>query len=275
MMKPESKKYLVDIGGKELTFDTGKLAGQAGGAVTVQLGDAQIFGVATMSSNPREGIDFFPLSVDYEERMYAGGRIPGSFFRREGRPTEEAILTARLTDRPLRPLFPKDMRNDVQVILYAFSADGVNPLDILAINAASASLAISDIPWDGPVGAVRVGRVDGEFVLNPTFEELTKSDLDLRLAGTRDAVLMVEAGADEIDEKVMVAAIEFGQDAIQPIISTIEKMVDEAGKTKREYPSFEIPESIKKAVADKVSSRLDEILNQELSNLNFMEILIH
>jgi polyribonucleotide nucleotidyltransferase len=269
MMKPESKKYLVDIGGKELTFDTGKLAGQAGGAVTVQLGDAQIFGVATMSSNPREGIDFFPLSVDYEERMYAGGRIPGSFFRREGRPTEEAILTARLTDRPLRPLFPKDMRNDVQVILYAFSADGVNPLDILAINAASASLAISDIPWDGPVGAVRVGRVDGEFVLNPTFDELTNSDLDLRLAGTRDAVLMVEAGADEIDEKVMVAAIEFGQDAIQPIISTIEKMVDEAGKTKKEYPSFEISESIKKAVADKVSSRLDEILNQEYIKSEF------
>jgi polyribonucleotide nucleotidyltransferase len=218
MMNPKPKTYQVDVGGKELTFETGKLAGQAGGAVTIQLGDSQIFGVATMSSNPREGIDFFPLSVDFEERMYAGGRIPGSFFRREGRPTEEAILTARLTDRPLRPLFPKDMRNDVQVILYTFSADGENPLDILAINAASAALAISDVPWDGPVAAVRIGKIDGEFVLNPTFEEIAKSDLDLRLAGTRDAVLMVEAGANEVAEDVMVTALEFGQAAIQPII---------------------------------------------------------
>ena len=238
-MKPELNKiYQVQVGNNQLTFETGKLAGQAGGAVTLQLGESQIFGVATMSSNPREGIDFFPLSVDYEERMYAGGRIPGSFFRREGRPTEEAILTARLTDRPLRPLFPKEMRNDVQVILYAFSADGENPLDILAINAASAALSISDIPWDGPVGAVRVGRIEDEFVLNPTFDELAKSDLDLRLAGTRDAVLMVEAGANEIAEDIMVAALEFGHAAIQPIISVIDQMTAEIGKTKREYPSF-------------------------------------
>ena len=206
-MNPESKTFQVEVGGKSLTFETGKLAGQAGGAVTVQIGESQIFGVATMSGKPREGIDFFPLSVDYEERMYAGGRIPGSFFRREGRPTEEAILTCRLTDRPLRPLFPKDMRNDVQVILYAFSADGENPLDILAINAASAALSISDIPWDGPIGAVRIGRIDGEFVVNPTFEEIEKSELDLRLAGTRDAVLMVEAGANEVSEDLMVSAL--------------------------------------------------------------------
>ena len=130
-----------------------------------------MFGAATMSNQPRPGIDFFPLTVDYEERMYAGGRIPGSFFRREGRPSEEAILTARLTDRPLRPLFPKDMRNEVQVIMYSFSADGENPLDILAINAASAALMISDIPLGGPVGAVRVGRIDGKFIVNPTFPE--------------------------------------------------------------------------------------------------------
>ena len=141
-MNPQAKKYAVEVGGKELTFETGKLAGQAGGAVTVQLGDSQIFGVVTMSKNPREGIDFFPLSVDYEERMYAGGRIPGSFFRREGRPTEEAILTDRLTDRPLRPLFPKVLRNEVQIIIYSFSTDGENPIDILAVNAASAALMI-------------------------------------------------------------------------------------------------------------------------------------
>ena len=268
-MKPESKKYQVEVGGKTLTFETGKLAGQAGGAVTIQLGESQVFGVATMSDSPREGIDFFPLSVDYEERMYAGGRIPGSFFRREGRPTEEAILTARLTDRPLRPLFPKDMRNDVQVILYAFSADTENPLDILAINAASAAISISNIPWDGPVGAVRVGRIKGEFIVNPTFSEQIVSDLDLRLAGTRDAVLMVEAGANEVTEDVMVAALEFGHAAIQPIIALIDQMAAEVGKPKRAYPSFSVPESIKKAVLDKVSPRLSEILDRDFIKAEF------
>ena len=270
-MKPEGKTFIVEVGSKELTFETGKLAGQAGGAVTVQVGESQIFGVVTMSKSPREGIDFFPLSVDYEERMYAGGRIPGSFFRREGRPTEEAILTCRLTDRPLRPLFPKDLRNDVQVILYAISADGQNPLDILAINAASAALAISDVPWDGPVGAVRIGRIDGEFVVNPTFEELAKSELDLRLAGTKDAVLMVEAGANEISEEVMVAALEFGHQSIQPIIDMINQMAAEIGKEKREYTSFAIPASIKKAVADKVSGPLTEILNRDFVKAEFYE----
>jgi polyribonucleotide nucleotidyltransferase len=275
MMKPELKTYQVEVGSKILTFETGNLAGQAGGAVTVQLGESQIFGVATMSANPREGIDFFPLSVDYEERMYAGGRIPGSFFRREGRPTEEAVLTARLTDRPLRPLFPKDMRNDVQVILYAFSADGDNPLDILAINAASVALSISDIPWDGPIGAIRVGRVDGEFVLNPTFDELAKSDLDLRLAGTRDAVLMVEAGAGEVTEDVMVAALEFGHSAIQPIITVIDQMTAEIGKPKKEYPSFSVPEAIKNAVAEKISDQLDSILDQDFVKSEYYAAMDH
>ena len=261
-MKPEAKTYQVEVGGKTMTFETGKLAAQAGGAVTLQLGESQIFGVATMSNTPREGIDFFPLSVDYEERMYAGGRIPGSFFRREGRPTEEAILTARLTDRPLRPLFPKDMRNDVQVILYAWSADGENPLDILAVNAASAALAISDIPWDGPVGAVRIGRIDGEFIVNPTFAQLEESDLDLRLAGTSEAVLMVEAGAKEVTEDVMVAALEFGHASIQPIIATIKQMAADVGKPKRDYPSYGVIESVKDEVYAKVAPRLNEILAQ-------------
>jgi polyribonucleotide nucleotidyltransferase len=174
-MQPESKQFTAEVGGKTLTFATGKLAGQAGGAVTVRLGDTLLFASATMSNEPRAGINFFPLSVDYEERMYAGGRIPGSFFRREGRPTENAILTARLTDRPLRPLFPKDMRNDVQVIIYALSSDDENIIDVLAINVASAALMISDIPWNGPVGAVRIGRVDGEFVVNPTYPQLEVS----------------------------------------------------------------------------------------------------
>ena len=155
-MKQQVNNYQFTLGNKTFTYETGHLAGQAGGAVTLRVGDTMIFAATTMSDEVRQGIDFFPLTVDYEERMYAGGRIPGSFFRREGRPTEEAILTARLTDRPLRPLFPKDLRNDIQVILYSFSTDGENPIDILAVNAASAALMISDIPWGGPVGAVRV-----------------------------------------------------------------------------------------------------------------------
>ena len=166
--------------------------------------EAIVFAAATMGG-VREGIDFFPLQVEYEERLYAGGKIPGSFFRREGRPGTEAILTSRLTDRPLRPLFQHGMRNEVQVIMFSLSSDGVNPLDVLAINAASAAIMISDIPWGGPVGAVRVGRVNGEFVINPTFAEIETSDLDLRIAGTRDAILMVECGANEIPEDVMVA----------------------------------------------------------------------
>src|SRR4030067_627554 len=168
-MKPETKLYRWMVGGKPITFETGTLAGQAGGAVTVRRGDTMIFAAATMSPNVRLGIDYFPLTVDYEERMYAGGRIPGSFFRREGRPSEEAILTARLTDRPIRPLFPKDLRNDVQVILYSFSADSENPIDILAVKAAPAALMISDIPWGGPVGAGAVWRRPGNFVVEPRF----------------------------------------------------------------------------------------------------------
>ncbi len=206
-MKPEVKNYQVAVGNKTFNFETGHLAKQAGGAVTLRVGDTMIFASATMSDNIRPGINFFPLTVDYEERLYAGGRIPGSFFRREGRPSEEAILTARLTDRPLRPLFPKDMRNDVQVILYSFSTDGENPIDILAVNAASTALMISNIPWAGPVAAVRVGLIEDEFVINPTFADMEYSDLDLRIAGTREAILMVECGAKELAEQVMIDAL--------------------------------------------------------------------
>ncbi len=189
-----------------------------------------------MGKEPREGQDFFPLTVEYEERMYAGGRIPGSFFRKEGRPSDSAILTARLTDRPIRPLFNKDMRNEVQVVLFSVSADQDNPLDILAINAASAALMISDIPWAGPVAALRVGRIDGQFIINPTFQELESSDLDLRLAGTSQALLMVECGASEISEDVMVEALDYGHKAIQPLIDLQLQMAREIGKPKAEVP---------------------------------------
>ena len=261
-MKPESKSFSTQLGGKTLTLETGQLAARAGGAVTARVGDTLVFAAATMSDEPRQGIDFFPLTIDYEERMYAGGRIPGSFFRREGRPSEEAILTARLTDRPLRPLFPKDMRNDVQVILYSFSADGDNPIDIPAMNAASAALVISDIPWSGPIGAVRVGRVNGEFVINPTFSELSGSDLDLRMAGTRDAILMVECGADVVSEDVLADALEFGHQSLQKVIDLQEQMAAEIGKPKRDYPHYAADEALKDRVYERVAGRLNEIMDQ-------------
>ena len=261
-MQTEVKSFTTTIGDKQITMETGKLAKQAGGAVTLRTGDTMVFAAATMGREPRQGIDFFPLTVDYEERMYAGGRIPGSFFRREGRPSEEAILIARLTDRPIRPLFPKDMHNEVQVILYSYSADTENAIDILAVNAASAALMISDIPWAGPVGAVRVGRINGEFVVNPTFSERNESDLDLRLAGTREAILMVECGAEFVPEDVLVAALEYGHQAIQPFIDLQEQMASEIGKAKREYLSFTLDEGLKNAVYERSVPGLEEIFNQ-------------
>jgi len=258
-MQPESKQYATEIGGKSVVIETGKLAQQAGGSVTVRLGDTIVFAAATMGKEPRQGQDFFPLTIEYEERMYAGGRIPGSFFRREGRPSEDAILIARLTDRPLRPLFQQDMRNEVQVVMFSLSADVENPLDILAINAASAALMISDIPWGGPVGAVRVGRIDGKLVVNPTFAEMEDSDLDLRMAGTKDAILMVESGAKMISEEVMVEALLFGHQSMQPIIALQEKMAAEIGKPKREVQLFPLEADLVKAMKEKASAELERI----------------
>ncbi len=267
-MKPESKKYSTTVGSQTVTFETGKLAGQAGGAVTFGTPDSIVFAAATMG-DVREGIDFFPLTVEYEERLYAGGRIPGSFFRREGRPGTEAILVARLTDRPLRPLFQDGMRNEVQVVMFTLSSDGMNPLDVLAINAASAAIMISDIPWGGPVGAVRVGRVNGEFVINPTYAELNESDLDLRIAGTKDAILMVECGANEVPEDVMVAALELGHKSIQPLIELQFKMQAEVGKPKREVTLFVPSDEVKKKVFDRVSGSMNTLLDKPLSKNDF------
>ncbi len=267
-MKPELKRYSTTVGTRTFTFETGTLAAQAGGAVTFGTGDSIVFAAATMGG-VREGIDFFPLSVDFEERMYAGGKIPGSFFRREGRASTDSILVSRLTDRPLRPLFAYGMRNEVQVIMYSFSADGQNPLDILAINAASAAIMISDIPWGGPVGAVRVGRVNGEFVINPTFKEIDASDLDLRIAGTKDAILMVECGANEIPEDVMVAALELGHKSMQPIIDLQIKMQSEIGKAKRE-PAIILPSAdLQKKVLERVSDPINKLLEKPLSKNEF------
>ena len=267
-MKPDVKRYSTLVGSREIAIETGKLAAQAGGAVTVHLNDSIVFAAATMGGI-RAGIDFFPLTVEYEERMYAGGKIPGSFFRREGRPSTDAILTARLTDRPLRPLFPDGMRNEVQIIMYSLSADAENPLDVLAINAASAAVMISDIPWNGPVGAVRVGRVNGEFIANPTFAEIEASDLDLRIAGTRDAILMVEAGADEIPEDVMVRALEFGHKSIQPLIDLQLQMRAEVGKQKREVTLALPDKALQEKVFARVSGPMNNLLDKPLMKAEF------
>jgi polyribonucleotide nucleotidyltransferase len=267
-MNFEGKKYSTVVGTKTVTIETGRLAGLAGGALTISIEDAMVFASATMGG-VREGLDFFPLSVEYEERMSAGGKIPGSFFRREGRASTESILTARLTDRPLRPLFQDGMRNEVQIIMYSFSADGVNPLDILAINAASTAIMISDIPWNGPVGAVRIGRVNGEFVVNPTFAEIEASDLDLRLAGTKDAILMVECAANEIPEDVMAQALDLGHQSIQPLIDLQMKITAEIGKPKREVKSYLPDADSLKKVFDRVSGAMNELLDKPLSKVEF------
>ena len=273
----EARQFSAVVDGKTITFETGKLAGQAGGAVTVRQADTLVLGTATMGRNIREGIDFFPLSVDYEERLYAGGRIPGSFFRREGRPSEAAILIARLTDRPIRPLFPKDLRNEVQVILYALSSDGQTPIDVLNIVAASAALTISDIPFSGPIGALRVGRVDGQFAFNPSYAEMEKSDLDLRVAATRDAVLMVECDADEVSEEVLVTAVEAAHRMMRPLIDVQDEMRAALGKPKTAYLAAALPEGIDKAMESRVAARLQDLLaaphgkaehNQALDKLN-------
>src|SRR5919197_4796389 len=235
-----SQKYEIDFGGRPLSFEVGRLASQADGAVLVRYGDTVLLAAVTVAPEPREGVDFFPLTVDYEERMYASGKIPGNFFRREGRPSETAVLTMRLTDRPIRPLFPKDFRNDVQVICTALSWDSENDNDIMCILGASAALTISDIPFDGPVAAVRVGYIDGELVVNPTIPQMERSRLDLVVAGTGEAPNMIEAGANEVTEEICIEAIRRAHAALQPLLELQNRMRAELGKPKFSYPSFKV-----------------------------------
>ncbi len=226
-------KHEAEIGGQVLSMEAGKLAEQADGAVLLRYGDTVVLATAVASKEPREGADFFPLTVDYEERMYAAGKIPGGFIKRESRPSEAAILAMRLTDRPIRPLFPKGYYNDVQVVLTVLSTDQENDPDIVALNGASAALSISQIPFQGPVGAVRVGRLNGAFVTNPTNSQLAESELDLVVAGTREAVMMVEAGARILPEEVMADAIAYGHAELQKSIDMQEKLVASVGKPKK------------------------------------------
>ncbi|HBS60276.1 MAG TPA: polyribonucleotide nucleotidyltransferase, partial [Firmicutes bacterium] len=265
--------YSMELGGRTLTLETGRLAKQASGAVFVKYGDTAVMASAVASAQPREGIDFFPLTVDYEERLYSVGKIPGGFIKREGRPTEAAILASRLIDRPIRPLFAEGFRNDVQIVATVMSVDQDNPPDIAAMIGASAALTISDIPFEGPIGGVRVGYVNGEFVINPTVEQQEKSELALVVAGTMDAVLMVEAGANEVSEDIMLRAIMFGHEVIKQQVSFINKIREEIGKPKREVPLYEAPAEIARAVREYATDKLraavqhaDKITREEQTN---------
>lgn len=239
-----SQKITAQVGDKLITLETGKLAKQADGAVTVQLGETIVIVAAVAATKAKEGQDFFPLTVDYREKAAAAGKFPGGYFKREGRPTEKEILTCRLTDRPIRPLFPKGWYNEVQVQTVVLSADGENDPDILSIIGASAALMVSDIPWEGPLGAVRVGRIGGKFVANPTHAELAESDLDLVYVGNEKEVVMYEGSAKEITETDFVAALRFGQECCQPLIAAQKELAAKAGKTKRQISLTIVPEEI-------------------------------
>ncbi len=252
------QSFEMELGGRKLVIENGKMAKQANGAVLVRYGDTVVLVTATASAEPREGVDFFPLTVDYEEKMYAAGKIPGGFIKREGRPSSDAILCARLIDRPIRPLFPKGFRNDVQIVATVLSVEQDNAPELAAMIGASAALTVSDIPFMGPIAGVRVGRVDDEFVINPTEEQRKVSTLNLTVAGSKDAVMMVEAGANELPEDVILDAILYGHKEIQRIVAWQEEIQQACGKEKREVKLFTVPEELEKAISDYAKDRLDE-----------------
>ena len=257
-----SKTFETQVGDQLFTIETGKLAQQANGAVVVRQGDSMVLVTATMSK-PREGIDFFPLTIDFEERLYARGRIPGGFPRREGRPTTDSVLTMRLTDRPLRPLFPKDFRNEVQVITTPLSADLETPLDIMSIIGASTALSISDIPFNGPIGVTRIGCVDGEYVINPTYQQSDESTLDLVVAGSRDGVLMMEAGASEVSDEMVLEAIKLAQDTNLQVIELQDEIIEAGAKPKAEYVPFGYPKELDSLVDKAVEGKLADAMSPE------------
>jgi len=258
----ESQSFECKVAGRSLIIDTGKLAGQASGAVMVRYGDTVVLVTACIGSEPREGIDFLPLTIDYEERLYAAGKIPGGFIRREGRPTQEATLASRLTDRPLRPLLPKELRNDVQVIVTVLSADQENDPDILAVIGGSAALSISEVPFAGPVSAVHVGYIDGELILNPTLLQLESSQLDLVVVSTEQAVIMVEAGAREVSEDIVTQAIKLGHEANQDIVRVQKELQQAYSKPKLEVPASQINPEVMAAVSPMVDGKLTQVLSQ-------------
>lgn len=254
------QKFEMPLGSGNLEVEIGKVAELANGACLVRCGDTVILVTATNSKTPREGIDFFPLSVDFEERLYSVGKIPGGFIKREGRPSEKAILTSRLIDRPIRPLFPKGYRNDVQVVATVMSIDpDVNP-DTLAMIGSSIALSISSIPFNGPTGSVSVGLIDGEFIINPNLEQRAISQMYLVVSGTKDAIMMVEAGANEISEEVMLKAILFAHEEIKKIVSFVEDIASKLGKAKDEYTVFAAPEEVEEAVVAYAKEKMKEAI---------------
>ncbi len=257
-----SRLFECEVGGKRLIIETGKLAGQAEGAVTVRYGDTVVLVTVCVSDEPREGVDFLPLTIDYEERLYAAGKIPGGFIRREGRPSQEAILACRLTDRPLRPLLPKEWRRDIQVIVTVLSADQENDPDVLAVIGGSAVLSMSEVPFYGPVGAVRVGYLGGEMVLNPTLAQLEDSPLDLVVVSTREAMVMVEAGAREVSEDIIMQAIKFGHQANQDIVCLQERLIEAYSKPKAEVMVVDINLELESWVSEIVDGPLAQVLNE-------------
>jgi polyribonucleotide nucleotidyltransferase len=248
-------------GGKRLVFETGRMAKQASGAALVTTGETVVLATAVASPDPREGIDFFPLTVDYREYTYAGGRIPGGFIKREGRPSEKEILTARQIDRPIRPLFPDGFRNETQVIALVFSADKENDPDVVGINAAACALALSDIPFSATVGAVRVGRVNGEFVINPTYEERAATTVNIMVVGHKDGIVMIESGAKEETEEVILGAIEFAHAEIKKIVAAIDELVSKAGKQKRAFVAPTTDEGYYDELKNKIGDRLKDALD--------------
>lgn len=259
--------YSIELGGRTLTMEIGKIAKQANGAVLVRYGDTAVVVAATGTKTPREGVDFFPLTVDFEEKMYAVGKIPGGFIKREGRPAETAILTSRLIDRPIRPMFPEGYHNDVQIVATAVSVDPDNAPDIPAMIGASCALSISDIPFEGPIAGVRVGMIDGQYIINPTIEQAKVSRLNLAVAGTKDAILMVEAGAKEISEDEMLDAIWFGHEEIKKLVEWQEKIMAEVGKPKMEVPVYEPPAEL----ASEIEAYGAEQLKAALMDANKLE----
>lgn len=239
-----SKIYSMELAGRTLTVETGKLAQLANGSVLVRYGETVVLSAVTASEKPREGIDFFPLSVDYEEKLYSVGKIPGGFIKREGKPSEKAVLTARLIDRPIRPLFPKDLRNDVVVVNTVLSVEQDNLPEIAAMIGTSAAIAISDIPWNGPIGGVVLGLVDGQIVINPNSEQREKSDMYLTLAGTAEKIAMIEAGANQVEDEIILEAIKYGHEEIKKIVNFINDIVEDVGKPKFTYESYEVPEEL-------------------------------
>ncbi|MFC1871406.1 polyribonucleotide nucleotidyltransferase [Chloroflexota bacterium] len=258
----ESQSFNREIGARDLIIETGKLAGQASAAVTVRYGDSVILVTACTSDSPRAGVDFLPLTIDYEERLYAAGKIPGGFIRREGRPSQEATLSSRQTDRSLRPLLPKWWRREIQIVITVLSVDQENDPDILSVIGGSTVLALSEIPFDGPISAIRVGYIDGELVLNPTMPQLEQSLLDLVVVSTRQAIVMVEAGASEVSEEIMARALRFGHEANQPIIDLQIELQEKLGKAKVSSPAPEINPEIVSAIAPIIDERLAPALNQ-------------